>query len=81
MSNLKTVQKKQQFEVFTIMRVATSVSVEAESYEEAEVLASQQLHAHANLQVMMTLINHNGKVVIPTIHDWNTNKFEVIEKD
>ncbi|MCM3728712.1 hypothetical protein M3226_23995 [Neobacillus cucumis] len=81
MTNLQTVQKKQQFEVFTTIQVPVSISIEAGSYEEAEVLASLQLHPHAIRQIMMTLINHKGEVVIPTIHDWNTDKFEVIEKD
>ncbi|MEH7419275.1 hypothetical protein V7266_29025 [Neobacillus drentensis] len=80
MSNLQTVEK-QKFEVFTTIQVPVSISIEAESYEEAEVLASLQLHAHAIHQIMMTLINHKGEVVIPTIHNWETDSFEVIEQD
>jgi hypothetical protein len=81
MTNLQTVQKKQQFDVFTTIQVAVSITVEAGSYEEAEILASLKLHQDAIRQIMMTFITQKGEVVIPTIHNWENGSIEALEKE
>jgi glutamine amidotransferase-like uncharacterized protein len=81
MTNLKTVQKKQQFDVFTTIQVPVSITVEADNYEQAEILASLQLHQDAIRQIMMTFITQKGEVILPTIHNWETESIEAIEKE
>lgn len=73
-------ETKQQYEVFTTISIPVSVSISANSLEEAEQLASLQLDQETIQQIMMTFITLNGKVIQPKVHNWETNGYEVVEK-
>jgi hypothetical protein len=77
----KEVKVEQEFEVFVDLSTTLSLKVTGEDETRAVEKALSQLDENAIQQLLLTLVLHNGKVVMPKIHDFSTDNINVFGED
>lgn len=74
-----TTTTKNQYEVFATIQLPISIKVEANNENEAKAIGQYQLHEMAIQQALLTLVNHNGQVISPNVHDFEIDVENIFE--
>lgn len=65
-----TTTTKNQYEIYATIQLPISINIEATNENEAKAIGQYQLNQLAIKQALLTLINLNGQVITPKVHDF-----------
>jgi hypothetical protein len=81
MVKVNEVAVEKEFEVFVDLKTTLSLKVSSENEKIAIEKALTLIDENAIQQLLLTLVLHNGKVVMPKIHDFTTENINVFGED